>query len=251
MDTKVSRARTLGPRGALAQPVIDQMSLCAPLSEAELAKVTRLGARPALHAPHAPLTTRDGLTEPFFVLSGWGLRTRLLRDGRRQVLSFLLPGDFVGELPAGSMVAATTETTTASAGAFLQDVKDSGVCAQGIAKAMKVAGDLERDWLLERIVRLGKLSARARLGHLFLELHHRLNRIGLAPGSEFRLPVTQDILSENVGISMVHANRSLQHMRRDNLIELKGGRLRLLDRRRLELLCDFTPPDESDRDGVR
>jgi CRP-like cAMP-binding protein len=251
VDKKVSRVRNFGPRSALAQPVIDEMSLYTSLSDTELAKVTRLGARPVRHAPHASLTTQDGLLEPLFVLSGWALRTRLLRDGRRQVLSFLLPGDFVGELPAGCMVAATTETTTASAGAFLQDVKDSGPSTHGIAKAMKAAADLERDWLLERIVRLGKLSARARLGHLFLELHHRLNRIGLAPQGEFRLPVTQDILSENVGISMVHANRSLQQMRRDGLIDLKGGRLRLLDRRRLELLCEFTPPDESDLGGSR
>ena len=32
----------------------------------------------------------------YTVLSGWGFRYKLLENGRRQVLNFLLPGDFVG-----------------------------------------------------------------------------------------------------------------------------------------------------------
>ncbi len=37
------------------------------------------------HSPHV-----------YTVLSGWGFRYKLLEDGRRQILNFLLPGDFVG-----------------------------------------------------------------------------------------------------------------------------------------------------------
>lgn len=210
-----------------------------------------LAFRPVRHVPHASLTTQDGQVDPFFILSGWALRTRALADGRRQILSFLLPGDFIGGLTMGCAVTAIGDTVTAPARMFLHNVRESGPSAHGIVRAMKAAADLERDWLLERIVRLGKLSARARLGHLFLELHHRLDRVGLAPRDEFRLPVTQDMLSETVGISMVHANRSLQQMRRDGLIDLKGGRLHLLDRRKLELLCDFTPPSERAGNSMR
>ena len=32
----------------------------------------------------------------FTVLSGWGFRYKVLPDGRRQVLNFVMPGDFVG-----------------------------------------------------------------------------------------------------------------------------------------------------------
>lgn len=32
----------------------------------------------------------------FTLLDGWAFRFKTLRDGRRQILSFLLPGDFIG-----------------------------------------------------------------------------------------------------------------------------------------------------------
>ena len=40
----------------------------------------------------------DGTNSPhlFTVLSGWAFRFKTLEDGRRQILNFALPGDFIG-----------------------------------------------------------------------------------------------------------------------------------------------------------
>lgn len=227
-----------------ARCVVNEMSQHGPLSEAELRHIGKLGARPITYAPHVSMTQAEGQYAPFFVLTGWAMRIRPLPDGRQQVIAFILPGDFVGTAGHGCAIVSVKQTTVAPATAFLRDVVGSEQPISGIVSAMKKSADLERDWLLERIVRLGKLDARSRMAHLFLELRHRLDRVGLVSHDEFSLPVTQETLSETVGISMVHANRSLQQLRRDRLIELHGGRVRLINRGRMELLCEFTPPGE-------
>ena len=40
----------------------------------------------------------EGTTSPhlYTVLSGWGIRYKALADGRRQILNFVLPADFIG-----------------------------------------------------------------------------------------------------------------------------------------------------------
>jgi CRP-like cAMP-binding protein len=51
--------------------------------------------------------------------------------------------------------------------------------------------------------------------------------------SSSALPMTQLQLGEALGLSLVHVNRTMQQLRRDRLIELKPGRVRILDRKRL------------------
>ena len=62
---------------------------------------------------------------------------------------------------------------------------------------------------------------------------------GLAHDGRFSLPLTQLQLGEALGLSLVHVNRTVQQLRRDGLIELKSGFGCILDRQRMELLCDY------------
>jgi CRP-like cAMP-binding protein len=82
---------------------------------------------------------------------------------------------------------------------------------------------LQERWLRDQVVRLGRRSAYERTVHLVLELHERLNAVGLAAGQCFALPLTQDVLADALGLSVVHVNRVLAQARRDGLFELRGG----------------------------
>ena len=70
------------------------------------------------------------------------------------------------------------------------------------------------------------------------ELHDRAAAAGLADDGRFLLPLTQEVLADALGLSVVHVNRVLQQLKRDRLIELHGGRARLLDRARLAMVSD-------------
>jgi CRP-like cAMP-binding protein len=53
--------------------------------------------------------------------------------------------------------------------------------------------------------------------------------VGLADSTGFELPVSQADLGDLLGLSAVHVNRSLQELRRSQLISLSGRWLRIHD----------------------
>ena len=75
-----------------------------------------------------------------------------------------------------------------------------------------------------------------------LELRERLGGVGLAEGDHFAMPLTQDVLADVLGLSVVHVNRTVQLLRRDGLLDIGGGVVALLDSERLQNLAGWTPP---------
>ena len=79
------------------------------------------------------------------------------------------------------------------------------------------------------------------MAHLLLELHRRLLLVGEAAGDEFRLPVSQALIADALGLSFVHVNRVLREFVRDGLIKRGKSSLKLTDRDRLLQIADFSP----------
>jgi CRP-like cAMP-binding protein len=96
---------------------------------------------------------------------------------------------------------------------------------------------ISREWTLS----LGQRSALARAASVFCELFDRLQIVGLTNGSTYDHPLTQRELAECVGLTVVHANRTLQQLRRRGLIELEDRKLTILDREGLEQVAEFDP----------
>ncbi len=79
------------------------------------------------------------------------------------------------------------------------------------------------------------------MAHLFCELHARLDAVGKARRDGFEFPLTQRELSECLGLTVVHANRTIQELRRRGLVELENRQLTIIDRRGLEGVAEFDP----------
>jgi len=54
--------------------------------------------------------------------------------------------------------------------------------------------------------------------HFMLELHARSRLAGMASDDAFPMPLTQEVLSDCLDLSIVHVNRTLQQIRRDGLL---------------------------------
>jgi CRP-like cAMP-binding protein len=96
---------------------------------------------------------------------------------------------------------------------------------------------IHREWELS----LGRRSAIARLAHLFCELHVRLGLVGLADGLEYDLSLTQAELSECLGLTSVHINRTLRELREAGLVEFRGSRVVIFNLAELRRLAEFDP----------
>lgn len=160
------------------------------------------------------------------IVSGWAARVRLLLDGRRQFVSFLLPGDLIGAGRQPDPIAASTVIAITDVAVALLPEPDS---APGLDQAYATSLALEEAYLVAQVTRLGRLNAQERIGDLLLELDERLALAGLAEGNGFAMPLTQEMLADALGLTPVHVNRMLQLARREGDIEWRPGRVTLTD----------------------
>lgn len=217
-----------------------RLAALAPLSDDDLAALARSADTPTRFAAHREIL-REGAPglAPSIVLSGWACRVRQFPDGRRQILSFLLPGELIGmchhraPLAATSLVA-LTHVDLCQAPPARKDREDSG-----LAEAYAVSGALEEFYLFRQIARLGRLSAYERILDWMFEMRDRLALAGLVADDSFPMPITQEGLADALGLTSVHVNRTLQLMRREGLVELRSGMARLIDPQRLMSLIDY------------
>ena len=110
-----------------------------------------------------------------------------------------------------------------------------------LRRALMLAGYIEEAQLAEQVVRLGRRSAVERLGHWLLDLQHRLAMAGVSQGERFPMPLTQELLGDVLGMSIVHVNRIIQQLRREGLAEVKGGYVTIMEPDRLRMITEFAP----------
>jgi CRP-like cAMP-binding protein len=179
-----------------------------------------------------------------FVRDGFGARYKLLRNGKRQIVNIILPGDVVG-LPGGFLDLAVFSVVT------LTDVR-LDVCSLDEFVALcyrRPKFALALSWLAvqeatayaERIVDIGRRTSHERLAHFLLEIHARLKSVGLADDKAFELPISQEVMSDTLGLSVPHLNRMLAKLRRDGMIASTARRIELKNTEALRLLAHFQP----------
>jgi len=179
-----------------------------------------------------------------FVKDGFAARYKLLRNGKRQIINFVLPGDVVGL--AGSFLDHAVNSVIAVSDMTLQ-VCTLEAFASLCYRQPKFA--LMLTWLAvqessnyaERVVDIGRRTPIERLAHLLLEIHSRLLMVGSATDSAFDLPFTQEMMSDALGLSVPHLNRTLTQLRADGLIALNGRHVQFVDQKGLQLLAQFQP----------
>lgn len=179
------------------------------------------------------------------LLTGLAARARDLRDGGRQLTELHVPGDFM-DLHSFTLkrldqaVVAISECVVALVPHAR--VKEMTETLPHLTRIYWFATNLDAAIHREWAVSLGSRSALEALQHLFCELHLRLEIVGLVDGDGgFALPATQTDLAQCLGMTPVHMNRTVQHLRASGLADFQGGRVRIADINRLRAACGFDP----------
>ena len=176
------------------------------------------------------------------LVEGWACRYKLLPDGSRQIVAYLIPGDlcdihvFILRTMDHGIALLSDATVGLIEPQAMLDVLDTRPrVARALYWATLVDEAISREWLLN----VSRREPYERVAHLFCEMWMRMTTVGLVTDDRFALPLTQAELGDTVGLTPVTVNRVLQKLRAEALITLKGGELEILDMGRLKQVAGF------------
>ncbi|WP_162937776.1 Crp/Fnr family transcriptional regulator [Indioceanicola profundi] len=204
-----------------------------PLSEPERAYISQLVDRAEVVRPRIDIIHQgEQFASAHVLLSGWAIRHKALPDGRRQVVNFVIPGDFIGLYAHLFEIAdhtVTTLTGATTAAVEIDRIVEIFKRFPRLAAALAWSSAREESIIAERLLSLGRRTAFERMAHLLAELLRRLQVVQLAYKGQFILPVTQETLADALGLSLVHVNRTLRRLREAGLIDIDGQKLMVND----------------------
>ncbi len=181
-------------------------------------------------------------TTVFILTEGIAIRYRILRDGQRQIINLLLPGDFAGVRSCffeNALYSIKTLTKSVVAPVPVGRLIRLFDTHPRVAAKLFWSFSCETAIYAEHLVALGRRSALERVAHFLMELLTRLQLIGLADERSFRLPLTQETISDALGLSIPYVNRVLHQLRDDGLVRIKDQQVVIDNVEELSALADF------------
>jgi CRP-like cAMP-binding protein len=218
-----------------------------PATELLIRKLENIGSltgeqRDALYRLEAAVVSVDAHTDIVregdrpsavtLLLQGFLCCYKIVADGKRQIVSFHIPGD-MPDLPA-LLVPVMDHNLCSLVPSQLALIPRAAMLSL-FAEQPQLAYLFWRDTLIdaavfrEWMVGLGRRSAFKRIAHLFCEMIVRMQAVGLSSHHSIELPLTQTDIADALGLSTVHVNRTLQEIRRAGLIKFDRGKLVAID----------------------
>ena len=172
----------------------------------------------------------------YTLLAGWAFRYKTLPDGRRQILNFALPGDFLGL--QGSVLDEmqhSVETLTESLLCIFPRDKLWSLYSGFPSLAFDVTWLAAREEQLidEQLLNVGRRSAIERMAYVLLHLFERAEAVGMAKGGKVQFPFTQQHIADTLGMSLVHANKTLRRLIDTKAVGWQDKMFQIRDREKL------------------
>ena len=226
-----------------ANALVRKLSNFIRLSDGEIECLTQLQAARENVDALTDLVHEGQTGHRAFVLQrGWAYSYKLLPDGGRQVITFSVPGDFIG---LRSVLLRTSDHSFAT-------FSDCVVSPISVKRSIAVFNEyprlgaailwaVSRDeaMVVEHLVGIGRRSAIERIAHFFLELGDRLRLVGMASETNFECALNQYLLADALGLTAIHVNRVLRQLREMGLITVKEHRVVIDDVKGLMKLAGY------------
>ena len=228
----------------MGNPLIQKLEVFGPLPEDDKRLLDQVIKHPRVVGSHKNIIQEgDTPTDVRLILKGFACRYKMLPDGSRHIMAYLIPGDFC-DLHVFILKAMDHGISTLSP-CTVVDIPRQRVLElterPSIARALWWAALVDEATLREWLVNIGGRSAEKRVAHFLCEILVRLQAVGLVNDGAYEFPLTQTILGETLGLSTVHMNRVLQSLRMENLMTLSHKKLVVPDIEKLKQFSGFNP----------
>ena len=227
----------------MANRFVQKMSGMADLTASDVAALEAATVNPRRYAARKDLIREGDEPGPMFiVLEGWICRYKILPNGSRQIMAFLMPGDacdlhirLLAEMDHSIQAITPAKVATVTRAEMQTMMRDHPNIAQAMYTAQLVDEGIMRAW----IVSMGRRNSLERVAHLICELYLRARSIGLTHDGHFALPLSQLVLADALGMTAVHINRVLKELRLSGAMALSRGSVAILDPAKLVKIAGF------------
>jgi len=169
----------------------------------------------------------------FTLYSGWVKLYKTLKNGKRQILRISLPGDFIG----------FQEHLTAPMTYSAEAISDVSLCAfsrdklnELFAKKPEFSGrmlNMAASYMAlcqHYMLSVGSKTSKARVAFLLLDVWYRSQIDHTLPQENtIEFPLSQMDIAETIGITQVHANRTLNELKKSGYIDYTKKTLTILE----------------------
>lgn len=216
---------------------VQKFSICAALNDDEL--VTLSSHRPIVHyKPNTTLFDQDEPAKAVYVVTEGMVRLQiLLPDGRRQIVGFALPGDFlghiVGDIYTCSAVALGEVTTCRFSCNIFDKLLDT---MPHLLRCLYATAAQDLKSAQHHMMLLGHYSAEEKLSGFLLRLHDRWQRVNVT-SVHVPLPMLQQDIADYLGVTVETVCRMMKQMARQKLVTVDRNGADILDMDRLAKLA--------------
>lgn len=178
----------------------------------------------------------------YTVISGWGFRYKMMEDGRRQILNYVFPGDYIGL--QGSILEEMQHSVEALSDMLLC-VFERDRLFELYAEHPELGFDItwlaarEEQMLDEHLLSIGRRSALERAAYLLAFIHERASIVSLFGKDNSIAPLTQQHVADTLGLSLVHTNKTLRKLVNQNAIDWLDAQFKIKDIDRLMTIAGW------------
>lgn len=225
-------------------PLIKRLSYLRKLDSDEIALLMKLHNR-TRHIGKGKNILRQGNVnqQSLIVRQGWAYRYNSFLNGDQQIINFYLPGDIIN--PYSSVMPKVNYSVASITPIVVcpfspEDLTDLIAICPKLKPLFEYIFAWEDAILVEQVCRIGRLNAYQRTADLLLELFQRLKLVGGTEKNSFISSLTQQMMADNLGLSIVHINRTLKKLCEAHLISINEHTISLLDVSQLTQVAEHT-----------
>ncbi|WP_257168551.1 helix-turn-helix domain-containing protein [Bradyrhizobium sp. SRS-191] len=212
-------------------------SVCASLDQFEMREFEQLSRRVSFGSCETVFAQEDTSSCFYNLLDGVMRLYKLLPDGRRQIVGFVLPGDFVGmttEERHGFSADAIGPVTVCQFaklpfGRFAEDKPN-------LLRRMNQLAVQELNQARDHMVLLGRRSAEEKVATFLVGWRDRLVELR-GPSNIVPLPMSRQDIADYLGLTIETVSRTFTKLERDGVIVILPGGVSLRDSARAEALA--------------
>ena len=226
--------------------MLRKLSLWAPLKDSDKEALLSLPfSLVAVPKQQAFVTEGDVVAHCWLMISGYCVRSKIVGDGGRQIISIHMKGDLVDLQNAILGIAdhgVQALTNCKMAKIPIQNIREltntNPVIKDALWYDSLVDASIHREW----VANVGRRDAHTRIAHLLCEFALKLEAVSLGEQLDYELPMTQEQLADATGLTAVHVNRILMQLGEEGLIERATARSVVIgDWKKLARAGDFHP----------